>query len=147
MSTTAGVVTASVLGAIGGLHIAWGLGSSFPAGDPEWLADTVAGTNTVPEPVACFAVGGVLLVASGLVAGVLPVPPIVRRAGVIGVAGVLTGRGLAGLAGRTERLVGWTPSPRFVRLDRRFYAPLCLTLAAGALASCGTGSRSDRRPT
>jgi hypothetical protein len=135
VSNVAGYATASVLGAIGGLHVAWGLGSSFPAADPVWLADTVAGTNAAPEPAACFAVGGLLFVASGLVAGVLPVPPIVRRAGVLGVAGVLAVRGLAGLTGRTERLVGWTPSARFVRLDRRFYAPLCSILAAGALAS------------
>ena len=50
-----------------------------------------------------------------------------------GIAGVLGGRGVLGLAGRTSVVSPDSDGARFRRLDRRFYAPLCLGLAAGVL--------------
>ena len=44
--------------AIGGLHVAWGHGASWPRIDRE-----------PARPIACFAVAGLLGVATGLVAG------------------------------------------------------------------------------
>jgi hypothetical protein len=44
--------------------------------------------------------------------------------------GVLAARGILGLAGMTHLISPRSSSPRFRRLDRRVYAPLCLTLAA-----------------
>ena len=132
---SASTTTAIVLAGIGALHVAWGLGSSFPFRDRAALADTVVGNDAVPGRGASLTVAGLLAVAAGLVADVLPLPPRVRRVGVVGVAATLASRAAFGFAGRTERLVAGSNSPRFVRADRRIYAPLCAALAAGAVMS------------
>ena len=81
-----------MLAGIGALHVAWGLGSSFPFRDRAALADTVVGSDAVPGRRASLAVAGLLGLAAGLVADVLPVPPTLRRVGVVGVATVLATR-------------------------------------------------------
>jgi hypothetical protein len=129
------VATAATLAAIGGLHVAWGLGSSFPFRDHTTLADTVAGTQAVPKRAECFAVAGLLTAAATLVAGERMVPARLRRTGALGVGLVLGVRGMAGVTGNTHRLVGWDTSPTFVEHDRRYYGPLCLLLATGTLRS------------
>ena len=129
------ITTATVLAGIGALHVAWGLGSSFPFRDRAALADTVVGNDAVPGRGASLAVAGLLGVAAGLVADVLPVAPRFRRVGVLGVASVLATRAAFGFAGSTERLVAGSNSPRFVAADRRVFAPLCAALAAGAAVS------------
>jgi hypothetical protein len=129
------ITTATVLAGIGALHVAWGLGSSFPFRDRAALADTVVGSDAVPGRGASLAVAGLLGVAAGLVADVLPVAPRIRRVGVLGVACVLATRAAFGFAGSTERLVAGSNSPRFVTADRRVFAPLCAALAAGAAVS------------
>jgi hypothetical protein len=48
----------ATLPAIGGLHVAWGLGASWPRID-----------RNQADPAACFAVAGFLGAAAGLVAG------------------------------------------------------------------------------
>lgn len=134
----AAIVTSVGLGALAALHGAWGLGSSFPCRDRSSLADTVAGTGHMPGRVECGAVAGLLASAAVLVAGLLPVRAGVRRVGVVAVVATLGVRGVAGLAGRTDLLVPWSPSERFVRLDRRYYGPLCVALAVGAAGSLTT---------
>jgi hypothetical protein len=131
----ASTLTAATLAGIAALHVGWGAGSSFPFSDPDALADTVAGTVAPPRAAECFGVAGLLLAAAGVVGDVLPIPTALRRSAALGVAVVLGGRGLAGVTGRTGSLVRWSPSERFVELDRRWYGPLCLLLAAGALTS------------
>jgi hypothetical protein len=128
-------LTATALTTIAGLHVAWGFGSSFPMADRDTLADTVAGTADVPPPVACHAAAAALLAASALVLDVPVGPTWLRRTGRWVVAAVFTVRAVAGLSGRTDALVAGSESPRFRRLDRRYYAPLCLVLAAGTVAS------------
>jgi hypothetical protein len=130
-----GRLTAGVLGALSVLHVAWGLGSSFPFRSRAELADAVIGTSTVPPPPACFAVAGALAAGAALVADVVPISPTLRRSGVRGVASVLGLRGALGLVGKTERLAPGSNSERFVHLDRRLYAPLCLALSVGCLSS------------
>ena len=120
------------LAGIAGFHIAWGLGSSFPFENGPALADAVVGSSAVPPPVACHAVAVALAVASGLCADLPVGSPRLRRAGRRGVATVLAVRGLIGLIGRTDLVSPASSSPRFRRLDRRFYAPLCLLLSLGA---------------
>jgi Protein of unknown function (DUF3995) len=132
---TVPIITAAALGAIGALHVAWGLGSSFPFADRATLADRVVGNDEVPGPVPSFAVAGLLGVAAALVADVTPLPAPVRRVGVGGVAAVLATRAAFGFSGMTARLVPGSDSPRFVALDRRVFAPLCAALAAGSLWS------------
>lgn len=133
--SAARVPTTSILGGLAVLHAAWGFGSSFPFGDRRELADVVAGTQAVPSPPECFGVSALLAVAALLVADARALPRPLRRLGVCGVAAVLALRGVAGVAGRTGSLVSWVPSDRFVRLDRRYYGPLCLALASGAALS------------
>ena len=131
----ASITTASALASIAALHVGWGRGASFPFEDRATLADSVAGSTATPGPRDCFAVAGLLACAAGLVADVLPVGTAARRAGVLGVALVLAGRGAVGVAGRTGSIVPWTPSTHFNDLDKRYYGPLCILLASGALLS------------
>jgi hypothetical protein len=141
----ASIVTASALAAIGAIHVAWGFGSSFPFGDRATLADTVVGNDVVPGRRASLAVAGLLGVAAGLVADVLPVPRRLRRIGVLGVGSVLATRAAFGFAGATAQLVPGSDSSKFVATDRRVFAPLCAVLAAGAMVSA-TRLRGPRRP-
>jgi hypothetical protein len=129
------MATALVLAGIGALHVAWGLGASFPFRDRAALADTVVGNDSVPGRGASLAVAGLLGLAAGLVADLVPLPAPLRRVGVAGVATALAGRAAFGFAGRTDRLVRGSNSPRFAKADRRVYAPLCAALAAGVVVS------------
>ena len=133
-------VAAIGLGAIAGLHVAWAAGSSWPLGDRSELADAVVGRagGEVPPPSACLAVAGALTLASGLIGGRPAVDPRLRRGGVRAVVAVLCLRGSLGLGGRTDILSPGSASPRFRRLDRRIYSPLCLGLAALALPAVRT---------
>jgi hypothetical protein len=135
MSTGARGATAATLVAIAGLHVLWGRGSTFPFADRDGLNDAVIGRTSTPSPGACFAVAGALTAAAGLVADVPRLPRGLQRVGVIGVALVLAVRAALGFSGRTDAVSPGSASPRFRRLDRRLYSPLCLALAAGALNS------------
>jgi hypothetical protein len=129
------VAGSGALLALAGLHAAWGAGAAWPFRDRADLADAVIGAREVPGPAACFAVSGALTAAGALVGGFPAGRPAVRRVGVAGVTAVLAGRGALGLAGRTRLISPAAVSPRFTRLDRRVYSPLCLTLAALAALS------------
>jgi len=128
-------LTAFLLAALSALHGAWAFGSSFPFRGRAELADAVVGTPAVPPPSACLSVAGALAGAAALIADVVPAPTILRRTAIVGVASALGVRGVLGLVGRTEALVPGSNSERFVRLDRQIYAPLCLSLSVGCLAS------------
>jgi Protein of unknown function (DUF3995) len=126
--------TAAVaLGGLAGLHAAWGLGASWPLADRDALADAVIGRAEVPPAAACWAVAGALGAAAAIVGGRPRALPRLRRAGAAGVVLVLAGRGLLGLAGRTDVVSPGSSSPRFRELDRGRYSPLCLVLAGLAL--------------
>jgi hypothetical protein len=126
---------AAALTGIAALHVAWAVGSSFPFADRSALADTVSGQSEPPGPGPTLVVAAMLLSAAGAIADVLPIGTTTRRSAVLGTALVLGGRGVIGVAGRTGRIVPWTPSARFNQLDKRYYGPLCLLLAGGALRS------------
>ncbi len=117
------------------LHLAWGLGASIPFRSRDELADAVVGTTAVPPPIACFVVAGALATGAALAANVSPVAPVVRRSALSVMAGVFAVRGALGLLGKTELVAPGSNSERFLRLDRRVYAPLCLALSLGALAA------------
>jgi len=122
--------TSAALGAIGLLHVWWGI---RPRGSSTGRAtDAVVGSATPPSRAACFAVAGLLGIASAGVAGRPRRPRWISRGIQLGVATTLATRGAFGLAGRTDLLVPGSTSPTFRRWDRRVYAPLCLALAAGA---------------
>ena len=110
------------------LHAAWALGAAWPAQDRQALAAAVAGTRQLPGPAACWTVSGALAVAAGVTAGAGGDRPVAVAARV-GVVTALLLRAVTGVTGQTHRLVSWTPSLRFVDLDRRWYGPVCGVLA------------------
>jgi hypothetical protein len=132
-------LTAGVLMALAGLHVAWAGGAAFPFDRREDLADAVAGTQAVPGPASCVAVAAALTAGAALVQNVPVLPRRLRTLGLYGMAGILGLRGAAGLTGTTEFLSPGSNSERFRRLDRRLYSPLCLALAAGSVAAAGHG--------
>jgi len=134
-------LTAGALFAIAALHAAWGAGRSFPFPDREHLADAVVGTSAVPPAPACYAVAAALTAAAALVQGFPTGRPTVRRVGLLGVVVVLGGRGVLGIAGRTDLVSPASSSARFRRLDRNLYSPLCLALATGAWSTARDLSR------
>jgi hypothetical protein len=91
--------------AIGGLHVAWGLGSSWPRIDRDRAGGLLRGCRATR----------------------------LSRLGARVVTGVLATRGAFDMAGRTDLLAPGSSSDRFRTLDRRIYSPLCLTLAALSL--------------
>ena len=127
--------TASTLLGIGGLHVAWGRGSTFPFVSRDRLNDVVVGRDATPSPGACYGIAGLLTAAAGLVAGLPTRRGRLRRAGVCTVALTLGTRAGLGFAGKTALVSPGSVSPTFVRMDRRVLAPLCAALAAGAVAS------------
>lgn len=127
--------TATTLFGIGGLHVAWGRGSTFPFASRDRLNDAVIGRDATPSPGACYGVAGLLTAAAGLVAGLPNRRGGLRRAGVCTVALTLGTRAALGFAGKTELVSPGSVSPTFLRMDRRVLAPLCAALAVGAVAS------------
>jgi hypothetical protein len=125
------LAASAALAGVAVVHVAWGVGSSFPFRDRATLADSVIGDSNMPGSVACHSVAGSLFIASALTADVPWAPRRVRRIGRMVVSAVLTGRGLVGLGGRTYLISPASTSPRFRRLDRAIYSPLCLAIAAG----------------
>jgi hypothetical protein len=125
--------TGFVLAGLSALHVAWGRGSSFPFRDRHELADAVVGTTDLPSKNACFAVASLLALASAIMLKLLPLPRVLRSFALASLSGILTLRAGTGLTGSTAVLVPGSDSERFKRLDRQFYAPLCLALALGAL--------------
>lgn len=125
---------ATTLAALGGLHVLWGTGSTFPAAARTDLADTVAGSDVVPGPAACFAVAGALFGAAGVVLGAARTGAPLPRAGAAVVVTAFAGRAVLGFTGATALVApGGTTSARFRRLDRRVYAPLCAAIALASL--------------
>jgi uncharacterized protein DUF3995 len=128
---------AASLLALAALHAVWATGSPWPARDRAVLAELMAGRagGSVPSPAACLTVATLLAASSVLVSGRPRRSSLLRRAGAGVVAGVLGVRGACGLAGRTDLVSPGSTAPRFRRLDRRYYSPLCLALAAAAASS------------
>lgn len=128
------LVPAAALTGAAGLHVVWGMGSSFPCQDRVQLADSVAGTKVVPPASACFVVAGSLAASAAVVAGIGRQHRLAALARVA-VAAALGMRGLTGVTGTTQLLVPWSPSTNFQELDRRRYGPLCLVLSAAIALS------------
>ncbi len=143
MTQPATRVASSGLLAIGALHALWATGSPWPFSSSQELSDAVAGRedSEPPPPAACLAVTGLLITAATFVAGRPRRIPWLSRIGSAGAVAVLTSRGALGLAGHTDIVSPGSVSERFRRLDRRFYSPLCLTLAALALPAVSGSPR------
>lgn len=138
LATLTSRTTAAALVGIAGLHLAWGAGSSIPFATRDELADAVIGTDDVPPPAACAAVAVALLSAAALVADRPSLPQRLRTIGLLGVTATLGARAAMGFVNATEIVSPGSASPRFQRLDRRVYAPLCAALAAGSASALAT---------
>jgi hypothetical protein len=129
-------VLALVLLTIAALHAYWGLGGVWPGVDAASCARTVvgfAGTTSMPGLGPSFAVAAALcfcaivaLVLGGIIAS--PFPLFILGPAALAITLVFLGRGIAGYTPPWRRL---TPLQPFARLDRLFYAPLCLLIGAG----------------
>lgn len=130
---TARVVSGVGLGAVAALHGVWAAGSSWPARDRRALGEAVVGNSEAfPGPRATATVAGVAATGALVTAGALG-----------NGRGVVRVRRLAGLALLTRAAVGGdvalaalgmpAAKERFLRLDNRFYRPLCAVLGAAVL--------------
>jgi hypothetical protein len=125
-----------VLVALSALHGYWAVGGVWPGSDAASCARTVAGFRNVdrmPSPAGALAVAGLLGVAAVLAAILAGAPVTLPAAWLVPAAGmavavVFVARGLAGYTRAWRRL---TPELPFVRLDRRYYSPLCLAIGSG----------------
>ncbi len=118
------------------LHVAWAFGVLWPAKDEQTLINTVIGE---PGMSKLPGTGLTLMVAAGIAgAGVfalwgaqlvtLPLPAWMQSASLLVLAIIF------GLRGFSSYLTVGPLSARtqpFARLDRRFYAPLCLLISTG----------------
>jgi hypothetical protein len=119
------------LGALALLHALWATGSAWPAKDRAQLADAIGGFAEFPGAGACLVVATLLAIASASVAGLPRSMPHAARAASAMTALVLFARGSAGLSGKMPQA---RHSRAFAELDRRVYSPICLILAALAVA-------------
>jgi Protein of unknown function (DUF3995) len=124
-----------LLTAIAGIHVAWGTGIRWPRKTEAELVTAVIGhrSDRMPSPNQCylaalaiFIPGAIALMLAGIAQTPLP-PSLITVAGA-GAALVFAGRGIAGYvpAWRARH-----PREPFASLDRHYYSPLCLILAAG----------------
>ncbi len=127
--------TGAALGLLAALHVAWGLGSSFPFRERRELADAVVGAASVPSPTSCFAVAALLAAASATLTEAIPMSPSLRRLALTFLTLVLALRSALGFTAKTSLLSPASVSSRFQGLDRRYFAPLCLALALGSWAA------------
>ncbi len=131
LSLAAAIVVAVVCGGLSLLHLSWAAGSRWPGTDDADLFDLVVGAPLSPRASAAGA--GVPGVAACVVVAVL-----LAGAGAVVVASVdvlavcvgvvFFARGVGGFF--DARLRPATVGTRFERLNRVFYSPLCLALAA-----------------
>ena len=144
-ATAATATAAATMAVLGAIHVAWGAGSSFPARDRAALAETASGRpGQPPGPAACFAVAGLLFSAAALTAGLPRRRSRFRRLGAATVTATFLFRGLLGVSGRTQALFPDADSDRFRGLDRRYYGPLCLAIAALSAPASRRVTTGDR---
>ncbi|MGB8817752.1 MAG: DUF3995 domain-containing protein [Rhizobiaceae bacterium] len=118
---------------VSGLHLAWALGSTFPAEDEKDLARAVTGfrgMDRMPPRAASALVALATFICAlwpfAMTGNLLTVLPAwMATLGGIVLALIFSARGIAGYTSRWRAL---TPEQPFARLDRQFYSPLCLAL-------------------
>jgi hypothetical protein len=140
------VILIVVLVALAALHAWWGVGGRWPGHDERSLVGLVVGRTRsmrMPSLVACMLVASALFAAAGLVA--LQGKVISVDLGMPGERLVQTGFWIAGAVFALRGLAGFIPpifayarGTPFASLNRLFYSPLCLLIAAG-FAVTGTG--------
>jgi hypothetical protein len=135
-----------LLTAIAGIHVAWGTGVRWPRKTEAELVSTVIGhrSDKMPTPNQCYLAalaicipGIIALMLAGLINGsvLASTIPLAGAAAAL----VFAGRGIAGYvpAWRARH-----PREPFASLDRHYYSPLCLMLAAGLAVLLANGMRN-----
>ncbi len=132
-----------VLAILAALHAWWGLGGRWPGRDERHLVELVIGRTAsmrMPGFVPSMLVAAALFAAATLVAlqgGVISVDlgawgnRLVQSAFWIACTVFV----LRGVAGFVPPIFAYARGTPFERLNRRFYSPLCLLIAAGFVAS------------
>lgn len=136
----ASVTTATVLAGLAILHVAWARGSTWPYADAARFVRSVIGSdNPAKSPGAAASLSVAALLATSAM-GVAERPRATRPATILAsdlitlvTAAVLALRGSGGLVDSATGLFGTTAE--FRRNDLRFYSPLCVALALGAILS------------
>jgi len=130
------IALVAVLAAIALLHLSWAFGQRWPGVDEVSLAETVGGLppgSRMHPPASCVLVAALIGAAAAIVAidsaGVLsgPAAAVVRLA----YLALIAVFGLRGAAGFVPSLWRRTQGTPFHRLNRLYYSPLCLLIAAG----------------
>ena len=144
MNPLAGAVIV-ILVALAGLHVYWGLGGLWPGRTEAELLARVVGLKrgVMPGPAACLVVALALLSAAYIVAvrqGAprFGLPEAFWTLGYWGVGVVFLLRGIAAYAPGVFSYAIGTP---FYDLNRHYYGPLCLAIAAAMAISYGRGSQ------
>ncbi|WP_371553956.1 DUF3995 domain-containing protein [Streptomyces longwoodensis] len=122
----------TALAALAGVHVAWGLGSSWPLPDREAFSDAVIRRPEAPGAVACHSVACALGAGALLVGGRPKQYPALSRLGGRWCGGRAGCAWPGRVSGRTDLLSPGSASARFRRLDRLVYSPLCLVLGASS---------------
>jgi Protein of unknown function (DUF3995) len=136
----------AILIALAGLHVYWGLGGLWPGTTEADLLARVVGLRrgAMPGRGACFAVAlaqlsGAYTVAVRQGAPRLGFQEAFWTVGYWGVGLVFLLRGIAAYAPGVFSYAIGTP---FYDLNRHYYAPLCLAIAAAMAISYGRSSRA-----
>jgi hypothetical protein len=127
------ILLAGVLGMTGLVHLAWALGSTFPYANEQALARAVVGRRGItrmPSMIASAFVAVCLFAASvwALVLGRIvdvPLSDWLVAPGGLALAVIFLSRGVIGVLPTFERAL---PEQPFLRLNRRFYSPLCILI-------------------
>lgn len=119
-----------VLIAVAAVHVLWGAGYWFPIREEAALARAVVGARGIthmPGALPCATVAVALL----FLAGALWWPTGSQRQSVLWLAAVVfLVRGIVAYTPFWRRIA---PEQPFARLDRWYYAPLCLVIGVGLL--------------
>lgn len=123
-----------ILVALAALHFYWGFGGFWPGTDSRSLSERVAGTsrNVASSFTSCALVATALLAAAAIVfagQGSLQygLPELIVYGGY---AALILVFGLRGLAPYLTPAFNYARGTPFFDLNRRYYAPLCLVIAA-----------------
>jgi hypothetical protein len=125
------------LTAVAGLHVLWGTGVRWPGKTDAELVSKVVGSKSgkMPTPNQCYLAalaiyipGTIALMLAGLIDASVTAStiPLAGSAAAL----VFLGRGIAGYVPAWREQF---PREPFATLDRRYYSPLCLLIAAGFL--------------
>lgn len=133
-----GVGLVAILLVLAALHLYWGVGGFWPGSDADSLRLHVVGTRSgaMPGFAACAAVAGALVAAAGVVLarhGVVPLGSFAWLA-TAGYVALIFVFGLRGLAPYLTPVFSYAQGTPFFELNRLYYAPLCLAIAAALLA-------------